>query len=81
MSKIITMDRRSRIVIPKDVRDAAKINMPTKLLAITTGNGRIELIVIDLEMKTARSIATRKFARWREGNHEADSLAFKLLNE
>ncbi len=73
------MDKKGRIVIPKDVRDAAGINVPAKLLAIAKDKGKIELIKVDAEMKTARTIAKRKFAGWKEEEHEADSLAVELL--
>jgi bifunctional DNA-binding transcriptional regulator/antitoxin component of YhaV-PrlF toxin-antitoxin module len=73
------MDKKGRIVIPKDVRDAASINVPAKLLAIAKDKGKIELIRVDVEMKTAKAIAKRKFAGWKEEEHEADSLAIELL--
>lgn len=73
------MDRKGRIVIPKDVRDAAKIKAPAKLLAIAKDKGKIELIIVDASMKTAKAIAKRKFAGWREEYHKADSLAVELL--
>ncbi len=79
MSKSLNMDKKGRIVIPKDVRDAAKMKAPAKLLAVAKDKGKIELIIVDTEMKTAKAIAKRKFAGWKEKDHEADSLAVKLL--
>jgi len=79
LSKSVSMDRKGRIVIPKDIRDAAKINTPAKLLAIAKDRGKIELIIVDAGMKTAKAIAKRKFAGWREEDHEADSLAVGLF--
>jgi len=73
------MDKKGRIVIPKDIRDAAKIKVPAKLLAIAKDKGKIELIIVDAKMNTAKAIAKRKFAGWKEEDHEADSLALKLL--
>ncbi len=72
------MDRKGRIVIPKDTRDAAGISVPARLVAIAKEKGKIELIVVDAEMKTAKAIAGRKFAQWREEDHEADVLVVKL---
>jgi bifunctional DNA-binding transcriptional regulator/antitoxin component of YhaV-PrlF toxin-antitoxin module len=79
MSKSVNMDEKGRVVIPKNVRDAARINTPAKLLAIARDKGRIELVIVDTSMKRAKSIATRKFAGWKEEEHEADRLATKLL--
>ena len=79
MSKSVSMDKKGRIVIPKDIRDAAKIKVPAKLLAIAKDKGKIELIIVDARMNTAKAIAKRKFAGWKEEDHEADSLALKLL--
>ncbi len=79
LSKSVNMDGKGRIVIPKDVRDAAKIKAPAKLLAIAKDKGKIELIIVDASMKTAKTIAKRKFAGWREEYHEADSLTVELL--
>ncbi len=78
MSKSLSMDEKGRIVIPKDVRDAAQIKVPAKLLAIARDKGRIELVIVDPSMKKAKAIATRKFAGWREKEHEADKLVLKL---
>jgi hypothetical protein len=50
-----------------------------RLLAIAKDKGKIELVIVDSGMKTAKAIAKRKFAGWREEDHEADSLAVKLL--
>lgn len=79
LSKSVNMDKKGRIVIPKDVRDAAKIRVPAKLLAIAKDRGKIELIIVDAGMKTAKAIAKRRFAGWREEDHEVDSLAIELL--
>ncbi len=79
LSKSVNMDKKGRIVIPKDVRDAAKIRVPAKLLAIAKDRGKIELIIVDAGMKTAKAIAKRRFAGWKEEDHEADSLAIELL--
>ena len=79
MSKSVNIDKKGRVVIPKDVRDAARIKVPAKLLAIAKDKGKIELVIVDSGMKTAKAIAKRKFAGWREEDHEADSLAVKLL--
>lgn len=75
------MDKKGRIVIPKDVRDAAKIKVPAKLLAIARDKGKIELMIVDARMNTAKAIAKRKFADWKEEDHEADSLILKLLKK
>jgi len=79
LSKSVNIDKKGRVVIPKDVRDAARIKVPAKLLAIAKDKGKIELVIVDSGMKTAKAIAKRKFAGWREEDHEADSLAVKLL--
>jgi bifunctional DNA-binding transcriptional regulator/antitoxin component of YhaV-PrlF toxin-antitoxin module len=73
------MDEKGRIVIPKDLRDAADISVLTKLLAIVKGRGRIELVVVDLSMKRSKEVATQKFAGWKE-EHEADNIALRLAN-
>ena len=79
MIKIVNMDRNGRVVIPKDVRAAAKITVPARLLVIAKDRGKIELIIVDPRMKRAKAIAKRRFAGWKEEDHEADSYAIKKL--
>jgi len=79
MSQSISMDEKGRIVLPKDLRTAARVQAPALFVATVKGEGRIELVAVDAEMSRAKEIARRKLAGWREEDHEAEKLAMRIV--
>ncbi len=54
MTKVISVDKAGRIVIPKAIREAAGIGERAKLLVATAGRGRVVLQKLDVEEIAAR---------------------------
>jgi len=78
MSKVVTIDRKGRLLLPKGIRKAAKLSAPGNLLVKVKSAGRVELFSVDSEMMKARRVAERKLANWREDDHEATRLVHRL---
>lgn len=81
LSETATIDKKGRLLIPKRVRDIAKISPPIQAVVTVRGLGRIELIAVDAGMKKGREIARKKLAGWREEDHEADKIASQLVRK
>ena len=81
LSETTTIDKKGRLLIPKKVRDVAKISPPIQAVITVRGPGRIELIAVDVSMKKAREIARKKLAGWKEEHHEADRIASQLVQK
>lgn len=81
MSESVTIDNKGRVLLPKKLRKAAGLALPGQAVATVVGEGRIELVAVDPEMKRARQIARMKLAGWREEEHEAEKLALHLAKK
>jgi len=75
----VIVDRKGRLVLPKKIREEARITANTRLIVRAQGRGRIELFDPDLLMQRAQDIGARKLAGWREEDHEASKLLKKLV--
>lgn len=75
------MDRKGRLVVPKEVRDAARIVAPAALAVEAQGEGRVALYSLETKLTKARRIAKEKLTGWVEEEHEADRLAERLVKE
>lgn len=81
MSATVTLDKKGRLVLPKKVREKARIGLNRRLFARVAGEGHIELIDPDLLLRKAQEVGAKKLAGWREEDHEATELLTKLLEE
>jgi AbrB family looped-hinge helix DNA binding protein len=81
VNETVTVDEKGRIVLPKKVREKARIKANSRLVAEAKGEGRIELFDPDLLMMRAQEIGSRKLADWREEDHEAAELLSRLMKE
>ncbi len=79
MSATVTVDKKGRLVLPKTVREEARINVNSRLVARAKGEGRVELFDPDLLMKKAQEFGSGKLAGWKEEDHEATELLSKLV--
>jgi len=79
VSATVMVDEKGRLVLPKKVREKARIRTNAKLVAEAKGEGRIELFDPDLLMKNAQDVGSEKLAGWREEDHEATELLSKMM--
>lgn len=81
MSEPVGIDEKGRLILPKKIREGARIEVPGVLIALAKGDGRVELVRVDPEMRSAKDIARRKLKGWREEDHEATRIAMALLKQ
>jgi AbrB family looped-hinge helix DNA binding protein len=79
MAKAVVMDRKGRLVVPKDVREAAGIKAPASLVIEAEGEGRVALYSMEKKLERARQIGKKKLAGWVEEKHEATRFAERLV--
>jgi len=77
----VEIDKKGRVVIPKDVRAQSGISTPGQLLLAVEGPGKISLQSIEANLSRAQEIGRRKLSSWREERHDEDRLAMKLTRE
>jgi AbrB family looped-hinge helix DNA binding protein len=70
----VTVDDKGRLVLPKKVREEARIKANAVLLVDVKEEGRVELIDPEALMRKAREIAKVKLQGWTEEDHEATRL-------
>ena len=81
VSASVTVDEKGRLVLPKKVREKARIRANSKLVAEAKGEGQIELFDPDLLMRRAQNVGSRKLSGWREKDHEATELLIMMKKE
>lgn len=75
------MDRKGRLVLPKEIRSAAGLTAPAALAVEAEGEGRVLLYSFDAKLAGARRIARQKLSGWVEEEHEADRLAERVVRK
>ncbi len=71
MSEVVSVDDKGRLVLPKKIRQQARIGRGTKLVARADGIGRVELTDLTVFATLAQGIGAKKLAGWKEDDHEA----------
>jgi len=78
VGETVTVDDKGRLVLPKRVREEARIKANTLLMVNIVEEGRVELIDPDVLMRKARIVATAKLKGWKEDDHEATRLITEM---
>lgn len=81
MSETVMIDKKGRLVLPKKVREEARIKANTRLVAKALGPGSVELYDPEVVLARAREIGAKKLAGWKEEDHEASAYLLKLVRE
>ncbi len=81
MSETIFVDRKGRLVLPKKVREKARIGVNTRLVVKVSDVGRIELFDPDILLSKAQEIGAKKLTGWREEDHEVTSLLLGYMKD
>ncbi|MGI0081536.1 MAG: hypothetical protein ACRECH_18195 [Nitrososphaerales archaeon] len=71
MNETVSVDAKGRLLLPKRVRERARISVNSKLVAKVNGVGRIELSDPKVVTAQAQAIGARKLAGWKEEQHQA----------
>jgi len=78
MSYVVKIDDRGRILLPLEVRRKLKLRKGSRLILRVTEKGYLEAFPVEEELKNIAEIFRRKFAGWKEENHEASILLLKM---
>ena len=74
----IEIDSKGRLVIPKDVREQSEISVPSELVVVVEGVGRISLQSVEVNLKNAQQIGRKKLSSWAEERHEEDRVVRRV---
>jgi len=74
VGETVTVDDKGRLVLPKKVREEARIKANTVLVVNVMEEGHVELIDPETLMRKAREVAAAKLRGWAEDDHEATRL-------
>jgi len=78
MSYVVKIDDRGRILLPLEVRRKLKLKKGSRLILRVTEKGYLEAFPMEEELKSIAEIFRRKFAGWKEEDHEASILLLKM---
>lgn len=81
MGETVSVDGKGRLVLPKGVREKARIGVNVKLIARARGVGKVELSDPMVVIEKAQEIGARKLARWKEEEHKATSYVLNTMKE
>jgi bifunctional DNA-binding transcriptional regulator/antitoxin component of YhaV-PrlF toxin-antitoxin module len=79
MSETVSVDEKGRLVLPKKIREKARIGVNVKLVAKASGIGRVELSDPRILVAQAQEIGAKKLARWREEDHQAATYLLRSM--
>jgi len=81
MSYVVKIDDRGRILLPLDVRRKLGLKKGSRLVLRIKEEGYLEAFPLEKELKSIAEIFRRKFAGWREEDHEASIMLLKMVRE
>jgi len=74
----VEIDSKGRLVVPKDVREQCEISVPSELVVVVEGVGRISLQSVEVNLKNAQQIGRKKLSSWVEERHEEDRVVRRV---
>ncbi len=78
-SRVVRLDQRGRLVLPRDVREAMGLDEGSRLLVKLREDGVIELIPLDGLYERVSSVFRKRLKDWREEDHEASRLLEEMV--
>jgi AbrB family looped-hinge helix DNA binding protein len=79
MSYVVVVDDRGRILLPVDVRKRLGLKRGSKLVLRILEDERLEAVPLEKELEKVADAFKRKFAGWREEDHEATATLLKMV--
>ena len=79
MSETVSVDEKGRLVLPKKVREKARIGVNVKLVAKASGVGRVELSDPRILIAQAQEIGAKKLSGWKEEDHKATAYLLRSI--
>jgi AbrB family looped-hinge helix DNA binding protein len=78
MAYAVTIDKKGRLVLPKESRQKAGINQNSRLIVEVKGPGIIQLRDYDVLLHDVHKVAAKKLTGWKEEEHKEEKLLAKL---
>jgi len=78
MTYSVTIDKKGRLVLPKDTRLKAGIKPRARLIVEVRGPGVIELRDYDTLLQEVQNVASKKLTGWKEEDHKEEKLLARL---
>ena len=79
MEKVVFIDNRGRLVIPREIRRFMGIEKGCKVIVRVRNEDVIEVVILDKLRNKLAKIFNDKFRGWREEDHEASKFLSKLV--
>jgi len=80
MSYVVVVDDRGRILLPADVRKRLGLKRGSKLVLRVLEDDRLEAVPLEKELEKVAEAFRRKFAGWREEDHEATAALLEMVS-
>ncbi len=68
---MVVVDDRGRMLLPADLRRRLGLRRGHRLVLRVAEDGRLELLPLERELERVSEVFRRRFAGWREEDHEA----------
>ncbi|RLE89767.1 MAG: AbrB family transcriptional regulator [Thermoprotei archaeon] len=79
MEFVVSIDERGRILLPSELRRRLGFRKGDKVVIKVRDEGVIELYLLSRLYSKVSSVFEEKFKNWREVDHEASKLLFKMV--
>ncbi len=76
---MVIIDERGRLILPKEVRRRLGISGKHRILVKVRDDDIIELHILDKLYESVTRVFEEKFKYWKEEEHEASKLLFKMM--
>jgi len=73
MSVVVNIDKKGRLILPKQIREEAGIKTPGKLLVFSKDK-KVEIAPVSSSLERAKKIASEKLREWREDTHRGEKI-------
>lgn len=77
MSIVVNIDKKGRIILPKEIREKAGIKTPGKILVFSKDK-KVEIAPVSSRLERAKKIASVKLSGWREDRHKGEELLLRM---
>ena len=78
MAHSVSIDKKGRLVLPKESRRRAGISPKSKLIVEVKGPGIIQLRDYDTLLHEVQKVASKKLTGWKEEEHKEEKLLARL---
>jgi len=79
MSEAVSIDGSGRIVLPKKIREKARIGVNVKLVVRVSGVGRVELLDPQVLFAQAQEIGAKKLNGCKEEKHQVSASLLRSI--